>query len=64
MMAEPQFHIFTCSACSRQWTVWVRQPNDTQCYFRGLCFDCINAHGVTAEAIDAALRPLFDAEAA
>lgn len=49
-------HVFTCSACARQWTV---DSNDSlECFFVGLCYWCICEHEVTKEEIDKSLRLL------
>lgn len=49
-------HIFTCAECGRQYTVHGKGPLD--CFFAGLCFDCITAHKLTRDEIVKVLRNL------
>lgn len=42
-------HVFTCINCNRQWTVYSDSPGD--CFFYGLCFDCIRELGYDADKV-------------
>lgn len=51
-------HVFTCAGCGRQWTVVSDSPLD--CFFLGLCQECIWVGRLTNEAIRGALTALMN----
>lgn len=53
----PDNHVFTCSGCSRQWTVVSDSP--LECFFVGLCYHCIRDHKLAKDGIDQALTGLI-----
>lgn len=50
-------HVFTCSGCSRQWTINSR--NLLECFFVGLCYWCIRQYGIKKDQIDECLLGLL-----
>jgi len=47
-------HVFTCAICRRQWTVVTEAKLD--CFFLGVCCDCIQEHKMPESTIRRALN--------